>query len=685
LLLLLGAGCSGDRDRLTQDLKSDHPEIRAGALHKLAELHASQDLPSFIAKSTDLAPMVRKASAEALGSTLDPRAVDVLGTLLGDPDDEVQAAAARALAKIPGEKASGYLLNNYARRGTATRAAIAEAFEYGPKLQEAIRREADRLWERSSKALENGGAAERVAAAQELGRSGKPEAVERLIPLLGNDAILLAAGAARGLGEAGDRKAVPSLMAVLKENYPPLREAAAEALGDLGDPQALPLLLQVASGADAAATDAAAALARLPRSADTDAALCQVASSAANAAAVNVAALAMASRGGCALAPLLARLGKGSADTRAALVALAALDAGKPEVVSKLARPLEDKDSQVRFAAVAALGAVAQAEAAPPLLDLATAESKRLDDARAKWIAEPLPTTFAPGFSEPAPSADPAFAQKLSALEGKVREVTAAKAAAAGQVLHASKAEPVPELLPDLAPDDGRLLGLVAAALGRTRAPEAAALLAKLASDGDDDVREGALVGLAYLGGAGLAKVQASWAELSPDAVPQVAGALEQGGATAVPVLLAGLQARSADRASIASALGTLGAKEAVEPLEKLLGSPGDECAAAAGALGKLGQARSVKPLMALLDDPRSAGRIEAIEALGKIKDPAGRPAVVRELFSDRPESRAAAVRALAALGAGPAASELDALRADYYREVRRAAEQVLGGTTASK
>ena len=71
--------------------------------------------------------------------------------------------------------------------------------------------------------------------------------------------------------------------------------------------------------------------------------------------------------------------------------------------------------------------------------------------------------------------------------------------------------------------------------------------------------------------------------------------------------------------------------------------------------------------------------------ALGKLKDPSSREALLRELFGDRPESRAAAVRALAALGVGPSGSEIEALRADYYREVRRAVEQVLGGATASK
>ena len=679
--LLALVGCHGERDQLVRDLKSDRPEIRAGAVRRLADLHDDQDLPVFLKASQDFSSGVRKAAAEALGTVTDPRAVDNLGTLLGDPDEDVQTAAAQSLAHFPGEKAGVYLLNAYARRGTATRASIAKAFGYGPKLQEAIRRESDDNWERNTKALDNGGAAEKVAAAEELGRSGKPEAVERLIPLLGNDAILLAAGAARGLGAAGDRKAVAPLMAVMKENYPALREAASEALGDLADPTSVQTLTQVAAGPDASSTEAAAALARLARAPDTDLALCQIAGTAASPSAAAVAAKAMASRGGCPLQPLISRLSKGNIESHAALLALAALDAGKPEVVGKLAPLVEDKDPQVRLAAIQALGAVGSAEAAPPLLKIVNAESKRLDDARAKWVKDPMPKEFAEGFSAPSTSD---FATKMDALQDKVKAAQAERAAEQGQVLHEPRPAKMREVIADVGPDDGQLLGVAATALGRTRAPEAADLLEKLSGDSDDSIREGALVGLAYLGGDHLKKLQAAWADLSPEAVAQAADALHSLGDAGVPVLIAGLAARTSERAPLAQALGQLKAVQAIDPLEKLLGSVGDESAAAAEALGQLAQPRSVKPLVELLKDPRAAGRVEAIEALGRIKDPGSREAVVRELFSDRPESRAAAVRAVSALG-GNAGSELEALRADYYREVRRAVEQVLGGAAASK
>jgi HEAT repeat protein len=684
---LLLAGCHGDRDQLGRDLKSERPEVRAGALRRLAELHDEQDLPVFIARSQDASAGVRRASAEALGSTTSPHAVDVLGTLLSDPDEDVQSAAAQSLAKFPGEKAHGYLMSAYARRGTATRAAIGKAFGYGPLMQEAIRKEADGLWERNARALENGSSAEKVGAAEEVGRSGRTDAVERLIPLLGNDAILLAAGAARGLGAAGDIKAGASLMAVLKENYPALREAAAEALGDLGDPQAAPALVVVATGADAAASEASVALARLPRATETDAALCQVAAASGNVNAAAIAAKAMAARGGCPLPPLLARLGKGSAETRGALGALAALDGSEAEVVPRLTPLVDDKDVQIRIAAIAALGAVGAPAAAPPLLKLVKAEAARLGEARGKWVKEALPRTYAPGFESKGLPPGIDGAAHLDELEQKVHANNVRKAAEAGQTLHSARSDSPREVVPDVGPDEGQVLGAAAAALGRTHAEGAAELLAPLATDADDAVREGALIGLSYLGGPGLAAVQGAWGSLSAEAVPRVAAGLTTLGAAAIPALTAGLTARISDRSSIALALGKLSAKDAVAPLEALLASPGEEAAAAATALGELGLTRSVKPLADLLKDPRTAGRVEAIEALGHIKDAAGglgREAITRELFSDHPESRSAAVRALAAAGPGSDGPMLTALRADYYREVRRAAEQALSASPAA-
>jgi HEAT repeat protein len=73
-----------------------------------------------------------------------------------------------------------------------------------------------------------------------------------------------------------------------------------------------------------------------------------------------------------------------------------------------------------------------------------------------------------------------------------------------------------------------------------------------------------------------------------------------------------------------------------------------------------------------------ASGRVEAIEALGQLGGPDAGPVLARELWSERPEVRAAAARAVGRLRHEPAAPWLEALRSDYCGEVRRAAVEAL-------
>jgi HEAT repeat protein len=98
----------------------------------------------------------------------------------------------------------------------------------------------------------------------------------------------------------------------------------------------------------------------------------------------------------------------------------------------------------------------------------------------------------------------------------------------------------------------------------------------------------------------------------------------------------------------------------------------------AAVALGKIGDAAAVPELVRQLANPTSPARFEIIEALGRLEDDRGAEALRLELCSERPEIRAAAARALGRL-AYDRSGTLDALRFDYYADVRRAAEEALG------
>src|SRR5919106_5213086 len=120
--------CDG-RDRLLASLQSVRPEARAAAIRKLAGEARPEDLVLFTRAAKDTAPIVRGEAASALGNSLDPRVVDVLGELLGDQDESVQGKAAMALARIRTPEANKYLSLHYARRGRSTYYAIVEALK----------------------------------------------------------------------------------------------------------------------------------------------------------------------------------------------------------------------------------------------------------------------------------------------------------------------------------------------------------------------------------------------------------------------------------------------------------------------------------------------------------------------------------------------------------------------------
>ena len=150
------------------------------------------------------------------------------------------------------ERAGRALAQAYGRADSRTRLAIASALHaLGTSLREAVEVEARQLWEQNARELRGGSATARAGAAEELGRSGRAEAVRLLVELLEDEASdpLLAAAAARGLGMSGDRTAVEPLEAALFGRPASVSEAAAWALGRIGDPQAAGSLADLGSRA----------------------------------------------------------------------------------------------------------------------------------------------------------------------------------------------------------------------------------------------------------------------------------------------------------------------------------------------------------------------------------------------------------------------------------------------------
>src|SRR5574340_367211 len=133
----------------------------------------------------------------------------------------------------------------------------------------------------------------------------------------------------------------------------------------------------------------------------------------------------------------------------------------------------------------------------------------------------------------------------------------------------------------------------------------------------------------------------------APRARAEAALALgEIGDASVVPALVAAVDLAPKDRDAndanrhVAAALGALRAREGVERLEKLTGSPdGYTQVAAVDALGEIGDAKAVDTLVAVVTsdavEPFTAKK--ALLALGRIGDARAAPTVLKMLFAERP------------------------------------------------
>lgn len=678
--LLAACGSEGSR----QDLRSPVPERRAAAVAALPRSREGADLSVLLVAQNDPSPLVRRAAAQAFVARGGPRAIEALGAMLLDPEPAVAAVAARGLGAVPpgnGKEGGGlqkvsrqYLVQAYGRAGPEGRAEIASALQaLGTSLREAVEAEARQLWERNLRTLAAGHPSEKPGAAEELGRSGRSDAVKRLLPLLdagANHDAALAAGAARGLGAAADRAALEPLEDLLLQEDARLAEPAAEALGALGDPSAAEALAKAgADGPARLASVAVDALAALPQAPDVGVALCEIAVRTVDpTVAARAARHARAREADCPERPLANRIARRGFDVAAALAALGAL--GLPP--QRLALPAEralalfngSSDGALRALAARTLGDVGWVQAGPALVKRGEALRERLAEARQKWLPGSLPRVAAAGFEAGIPPPEALAARVL---------VTDGRGAGEGAL--------PPEWIDGADPVDADELAAVAVAASRLKADGAGALAAAAATDPDEVVRAGGVEALGLPGGeAARSRLASALDDPSPRVRSAAATILPRWGAAAVPPLAEAL--RRADpaerewREALARALGETGASEAVPALGSLLS--GREAPVAALALARLGARDGARPLLEALGRPGSLGRVEEIDALGQLGTAGVGPAIVTELTSDRPEVRLAAVRALGKLRDEQASPRLEALRSDYYADVRRAAVEAL-------
>lgn len=693
LMLALVVGCNGSRDQLLADLQSPRPEVRALAVKKLAGHANPDDLILFTRAAKDLASIVRAEAAVALGESQDPRVVDLLGELLEDPDEEVQGRAAMALSKVKNDKAKAYLTLQYGRRGRTTRQVIVQALKNANvpgAMTEVVAAEAKAQWDRNLLTLAEGELPERVGAAEELGKSGRPEAVNRLLPLVRDSQVILAAAAVRGLGDAGDKRAVGAIALLLDESFPELRESAITALMKLQDPAVAPRLQAVALEKSAVSPQAIDAILSFPRTPETDAALCAVALDGAPADAL-AAAQAMRSRGGCPVDPIGERL---SRPTTAAsgLQAVIGLGPSAQPLLPKVTPWLQQNDAALRLLAVEAVASVGDASVVPLLQKLLEQESKGLEALRTDWVTQKLPETYSSEFDPSVVSAalppgapKDERASRQSTLFERVKALNAQRARDAGRPV--IKPRVPTELFDDVEPARIVPLATVLRALGMLRAPGALELLKGYSQDSSLPLRTAALTGLTRLGAEGVAVAREGMLEPERDVQKSLALALVEGGEAGVAALVE-LLPKMGEKLLVLDALtrSTSVPASASAVLQTVVKDGGPEAALAAVLLARIQAKDAVPTLIKALDETNTVARRDVLLALGALGDAQAADVVARDLFHDLPEIRAAAATALKRMGATTQSESLDALRSDYYRTVRDAAGAALAkGGTASE
>ncbi|WP_223631769.1 HEAT repeat domain-containing protein [Corallococcus sp. EGB] len=686
LALTLLVGCNGNRDQLLAEIQDPRPEIRATAVRKLAAQNNPDDLVLFTRAAKDLSAIVRGEAASALGESQDPRVVDLLGELLEDSDETVQGQAALALAKVKNDKAKAYLTLQYGRRGRATRQVIVQALKSANvpgAMASVVAAESKGLWDRNLLALTEGALPERVGAAEELGKSGRAEAVNRLLPMVRDSQVLLAAAAVRGLGDAGDTRAVAPIALLLDESFPELRESAIGALMKLNDPMAAAKLQAVAVEKSSVSPLATDAILTFPRTPATDAALCAIALDGARDEALD-AGRAMRSRGGCPAEPIADRLAR-PATAASGLQAVTGLGPAAQSLLPKVTPWLNQPDVGLRTLAVEAVTHVGDASVVPVIQKLYDQEVAGLAALRADWIPQALPQKYSAALDPSAPrpevkGKDDNRSAKHAQLFERLQALNAARAKEAGRVVVPPR---VPsELSDDVEPAKLQPLATLLTALGALKAPGALEILKGYADDASPALRAAALVGLTSLGPEGIEVTRTAMLEPDRELQKALALALAEQGEAGQLALVASLPKMGGEKLVVLDALTRVGAPpaSASEALQVVVKEGGAEAALAAQLLGRMGAKDAVPTLLKALDDSNSVARRDVLLALGAIGDAKSAEVVGRDLYHDLPEIRAAAATALRKMNTGAVAEALDALKSDYFREVRVAA-----GATVTK
>ncbi|MEO0073175.1 MAG: HEAT repeat domain-containing protein [candidate division WOR-3 bacterium] len=350
-----------------------------------------------------------------------------------------------------------------------------------------------------------------------------------------------------------------------------------------------------------------------------------------------------------------------------------------PETVDALLDELPDDNPAVRIAAADALGRIGDRRAVDSLSRLA-GEDVNLAVRRTAEAALRRISRHAVGPLVRALAGD-SLEERLQAVSALLEQGKAAVIPLTSLLTHSDPAvrasaadvlgtigDPacLDALLPLIHDHDSSVRLTAARALGRISHPRCAERLARALQDNDPLVAAAAADSLVNLGEIALEpvfKILSTHSE-APDA--RLTGSSPETRVRAIAVLgrlrhrgscellVRGLQDSTVwVRIVSAQALGEIRETTAVPALiEALRDRDAVVRAMAAEALGRMCDYRATMPLLNLLSDSSDLVRINSLKSLGQINNPLAIPFVMRSLAAAEPEVRAAAITALAMMGA---------------------------------
>ncbi|HEX4353411.1 MAG TPA: HEAT repeat domain-containing protein, partial [Polyangiales bacterium] len=230
----------------------EHTAARVWAARILATTRDEAAVEVLINCVRDRHDLLRAASAEALGTIGDQRALSLLmQAALRDPAPLVRAQAALAAAKVSGPEASDVLVAALGDPDYATRLRALEAFESmrlddTSALEKALNDSNTEVQRRAALALERLGYLDRVVerltqddrktravaynALLQLGRAGL---IESIAGRIRHESMQVRTAIARACGELGVERVGPTLLAAIDDPSWPVRASLCEAIGTL--------------------------------------------------------------------------------------------------------------------------------------------------------------------------------------------------------------------------------------------------------------------------------------------------------------------------------------------------------------------------------------------------------------------------------------------------------------------